>query len=189
MASADASRQNRKYTEARNGYTEALKTIDQSDQKDNAILMQQKIDIQAKLLQDDMVYGPKGYIEYKGQWLPPEAYETVRYQEGYVKYKGKLIDHRDLRQLVRSKTEPLVDAHVMSKFGGETIHKKDIKYQRTTLEESTDSKSRFRVDYTWEIWLFKGITEGNCSIEMVYEVSKDTWKIIKGCEGVGSNQP
>jgi serine/threonine protein kinase len=182
VASADASRQNRKYTEAKNGYSKALKAIDQSDQKDNAMLMQQKIDIQAKLLQDDMVYGPKGYIEYKGQWLPPEAYETARYQEGYVKYKGKLIDHRDLRQLVRSKTEPLVDAHVMSKFGGETVHKKDIKYRRMLLEESTSSKSRFRVDYTWEIWLFKGITEGNCSIEMAYEVAKDTWKINKGCE-------
>lgn len=182
VASADALRQNRKYSAAKNGYTEALKAIDQSAQKNNAILMQQKIDIQAKLLQDDMVYGPKGYIEYKGQWLPPEDYETVRYQEGYVKYKGKLIDHRNLRKLVRSKTEPLVDAHVMSKFGGETIHKKDIKYQRMTLKESTGSTSRFRIDYTWEIWLFKGITEGNCSIEMAYDVAKDTWKITEGCE-------
>jgi len=182
VASADALRQNGKYSAAKNAYTAALEAIDQSTYKDNTVLMQKKIDIQAILLQDDMVYGPQGYIEYKGQWLPPEVYESARYQEGYVKYKGKLIDHRKLRKLIRSKTEPLVDAHLMSKFGGETIHKKDIKYQRMKLQESNGSLSRYRVDYTWEIWLFKGISEGSCSVEMVYEVAPDAWKIIKKCE-------
>ncbi len=182
VASADDLRQNKKYSAAKTGYTAALEAIDQSMHKDNAILMQRKIDIQAKLLQDDMVYGPKGYVEYKGQWLSSEAYETARYQEGYVKYKGKLIDHRNLKKIIRSKTESLVDAYVMSKFGGETIHKKDIKYKRLKLAESTGSKSRYHVDYTWEIWLFKGITEGTCSIDMAYEVAQDSWKIIKGCE-------
>jgi len=188
VASADALRQNRKFREAKSGYAAALEAIDQSDHKGNAILMQQKIDIQAKLLQDDMVYGPKGYIEYKGQWLPPEAYETLRFQEGYVKYKGKLIDHRKLRKLVRSKTEALVDTYVMAEFGGETIHKKDIKFQGLKLTKSTSRESRYRVDYAWEIWLFTGISSGACSIDMVYEVSKDLWKIVKGCEDLSSNQ-
>jgi len=182
VTSADALRQNRKFEAAKQGYMAALEAIDQSAHKSNAIFMQHKIDIQAKLLQDDMVYGSKGYIEYKGQWLSPEDYETTRYQEGYVKYKGKLVDHRNLKKVIRLRTEPLVDAHVMSTFGGGTIHKKDIKYQRIKLQESTSSKSRYRIDYTWEIWLFTGISEGNCSVELAYDVAQDTWKILKGCE-------
>ncbi len=182
VASADALRQKKNYSAAKKSYRDALNAIDRNPHKSNATLMQQKINIQAKLLQDDMVYGPKGYLEYKGQWLSPEAYEAARFKEGYVKYKGKLIDHRTLKKFIRSKTERLVDTHVMSKFSGETVHKKDIKYLRLKLQESTSSKSRYVVDYSWEIWMFKGVSEGSCSVDIAYEVTQDTWKILKVCE-------
>jgi len=182
VATADALRQKQAYLNAKKEYTAALTAIEQSAHRDNARLMKQKIDIQGKLLQDDMVYGPRGYVLHKDVWMSPDEYEATRYKEGYVKYKGKFRDHRTLRKLIRSKTESLVDSHVMSKYGDETIHKKDIKYQRIDLKSNTSKKSSYLIDYIWEIWLFKGIEEGACSIEIAYDVARDKWEIVQGCE-------
>ncbi len=75
-----------------------------------------------------------------------------------------------------------MESYVLAKYSDETIHKKDIKYQRVHLKENTGRQSNYTVDYTWEVWRFKGIDEGACSVEIAYDVAKDSWKLIKGCE-------
>ena len=70
----------------------------------------------------------------------------------------------------------------MLKYSDETIHKKDIKYQRVNLKNNTSKQSLYMVDYKWEVWRFKGIDEGACSVEIAYDVAKNSWEVIKGCE-------
>jgi len=182
VANADTYRQNEEYNAAKKQYTTALDLIEKSAYGEAPRLLQQKVIIQDKLLQDDMVYGPKGYIHYRGTWVSPEDYEALRFKEGYVKFQGKLRDYRTLRKLVRSKTEPLVEFYLLSKYSDETIHKKDIKYRRVTLKNSTSMQSSYVVDYTWEVWRFKGVDEGACSVEIAYDVAKDSWKRVHGCD-------
>ena len=90
-----------------------------------------------------MVYGPRGYIHYKDVWVSPEEYEALRLKEGYVKFQGEFRDYRTLRKLIRSKTEPLVESYVLSKYSDEAIHKKDIKYQRINLKKNTSKQSSY----------------------------------------------
>ena len=182
VTTADTHRENEEYNTAKNQYTAALEVIEQSAYKADSRLLQQKVDIQGKLLHEDMVYGPRGYIQYKDTWLSPEEYEALRLKEGYVKYQGAFKDYKTLRKLIRSKTQPLVESHVMLKYSDETIHKKDIKYQRVNLKNNTSKQSLYMVDYKWEVWRFKGIDEGACSVEIAYDVAKNSWEIIKGCE-------
>ncbi|MDX2446480.1 MAG: protein kinase [Desulfobacterales bacterium] len=182
VGTADTHRQNKEYNNAKKQYTAALDLIEQSAYRKDSRLLQQKVIIQDKLLQDDMVYGPKGYIHYQGAWVSPGEYEALRLKEGYVKFQGKFRDYRTLRKLIRSKTEPRVESYVLSKYSNETFHKKDIKYQRVTLKNNTSRQSSYVVDYTWEVWRFKGVDEGACSIEIVYDVAKDSWKLVQGCE-------
>lgn len=182
VSTADTYRQNKDYNTAKNQYTAALGVIEQSAYKTDSRLLQQKVDIQGRLLQEDMLYGPKGYVHYKDTWLSPEEYEALRLKEGYVKYQGEFKDYKTLRKLIRSKTKPLVESHVMQKYINETIHKKDIKYQRVNLKNNTSKQSLYMVDYKWEVWRFKGIDEGACSVEIAYDVAKDSWVLIKGCE-------
>ena len=182
VRAADTYRQNEEYVAAGKQYANALELIEQSAHKEDSRLLQQKIKIQGKLLQEDMVYGPKGYIHYKEAWVSPEEYEVLRLKEGYVKFQGEFRNYRTLRKLIRSKTEPLVESYVLTKYSDATIHKKDIKYQRIQLEKNTSMQSQYRVDYKWEVWRFKGIDEGACSVEIAYDVVKDSWKLIKGCE-------
>jgi len=182
VATADTYRQNEKYNAAKKQYTTALGLIEQSVYKANSRLLQQKVMIQDRLLQEDMVYGPKGYIHYHEAWVSPEEYEALRLKEGNVKFQGEFRDYRTLRKLIRSKTEPLVESYVLSKYSDETIHKKDIKYQRVNLKNNTSNQSSYVVDYKWEVWRFKGVDEGACSVEIAYDVAKDSWKLVKGCE-------
>jgi len=182
IVAADRYRQEQAYTAAHEAYTQALEIIEESPDSENARLMKLKIEIQDKLLQDDMVYGPRGYIQHKGVWLTPAEYESTMYKEGYVKYKGALKDHRSLRKIIRAKTEPLVQAHVISRYADEVIHKKDIQYLSVSLQQNDSSKSVYAVEYRWEVWRFKGVDEGRCTIEITYEVSKDSWTLVKGCE-------
>jgi serine/threonine protein kinase/cbb3-type cytochrome oxidase subunit 3 len=182
VAAADTYRQNEEYDAAKKQYTAALELIEQSTHSIDSRLLRQKVDIQDRLLQEDMVYGPRGYIHYKDVWVSAQEYEALRLKEGYVKYKGKFRDYRSLRKLIRSKTEPLVEAYVMSAYADTTIHKKDIKYQRVNLIKNTNKQSRYTVEYKWEVWRFKGIDEGACSIEIAYDVTKDVWELMDGCE-------
>jgi hypothetical protein len=182
LVAADNHRQNKEYDAAKKQYDAALELIEQSAYGVDSRLLQQKVKIQSRLSQEDMVYGLKGYIHYKEAWVSPEEYEKIRFKEGYVKYQGEFRDYRTLRKLIRSKTEPLVESYVVSKFSDEAIHKKDIKYQRIRLDKNTHQQSQYRVDYKWEVWRFKGISEGVCSIEIAYDVAKESWKLIKGCE-------
>lgn len=182
VALADTYRKNKEYDAAKKQYATALELIEQSVYRVDSRLLQQKVVVQSRLLQEDMVYGPKGYIHYKDAWVSPEEYEKIRFKEGYVKFQGEFRDYRTLRKVIRSKTEPLVESYVLSKYSDEAIHKKDIKYQRIHLEKNTRQQSQYRVDYKWEVWRFKGISEGACSVEIAYDVAKDSWKLIKGCK-------
>ena len=182
VTSADTYRQDEKYDAAKKEYGTALELIEQSDHKVDSRLLQQKVIIQDRLLQEDMVYGPKGYVHYKEAWVSPEEYELLRLKEGFVKYKGEFKDYRNLRKVIRSKTEPLVQSYVLSRYSDETIHKKDVKYKGVYLKKNTGEQSHYRVDYKWEVWRFKGIDEGACSVEIGYDVAKDSWGLIKGCE-------
>lgn len=182
VATADTYRRNEEYNAAKKEYTAALDLIEQSAYGVDSRLLQQKVIIQGRLLQEDMVYGPRGYIHYHEAWVSPEEYEAVRLKEGYVKFQGQFRHYRTLRKLIRSKTEPLVESYVLSKYSDEAIHKKDVKYKRVNLKKNTSKQSNYTVDYTWEIWRFKGIDEGACSVEIAYDVVKDSWKLIKGCE-------
>ncbi|MFC1876466.1 protein kinase [Thermodesulfobacteriota bacterium] len=182
VATADTYRRNENYDAAKKQYATALELIEQSAYRVDSRLLQQKVIIQDRLLQEDMIYGPRGYIHYKEAWVSPEEYEILRLKEGYVKFQEEFRDYRTLRKLIRSKTEPLVESYVLSKYSDEAIHKKDIKYQRIHLKENTSEQSNYMVDYTWEVWRFKGIDEGACSVEIVYKVAKDSWELIKGCE-------
>jgi serine/threonine protein kinase/cbb3-type cytochrome oxidase subunit 3 len=182
VAAADAYRRKEEYKAAKKEYATALELIAQSTYKVDTRLLQQKVIIQDRLLQEDMVYGPRGYIYYKEAWVSPEDYEISRLKEGYVKFRGEFKDYRTLWKLIRSKTEPLVESYVLSKYSDETIHKKDIKYQRIHLQKNTSKQSIYRVDYKWEVWRFKGIDEGACSVEIAYDAAMDSWKFIKECE-------
>jgi serine/threonine protein kinase/cbb3-type cytochrome oxidase subunit 3 len=182
VATADTYRRNADYDAAKKQYASALELIEQSAYKVDSRVLQQKVIIQDRLLQEDMVYGPRGYIHYKEAWVSPEKYEILRLKEGYVKFQGEFRDYRTLWKLIRSKTEPLVESYVSSKYSGEAIHKKDIKYQRIHLKENTSKQSTYMVDYKWEVWRFKGVDEGACSVEIAYDVTKDSWGLIKGCE-------
>ena len=182
VATADTYRRNADYDAAKKQYATALELIEQSAYKVDSRVLQQKVIIQDRLLQEDMVYGPRGYIHYKEAWVSPEKYEILRLKEGYVKFQGEFRDYRTLWKLIRSKTEPLVESYVWSKYGDEAIHKKDIKYQRIHLKENTSKQSTYMVDYKWEVWRFKGVDEGACSVEIAYDVTKDSWGLIKGCE-------
>ena len=182
VATADTYRRNEEYNAAKKEYTAALDLIEQSAYGVDSRLLQQKVIIQDRLLQEDMVYGPRGYIHYHEAWVSPEEYEALRLKEGYVKFQGQFRHYRTLRKLIRSKTEPLVESYVMSKYSDEAIHKKHIKYKRVNLKKNTSKQSSYTVDYTWEVWRFKGIDEGACSVVIAYDVVKDSWKLIKGCE-------
>jgi len=182
VTTADTYRRNKTYDAAGKEYSAALELIEQSAYREDSRLLQKKVMIQDRLLQEDMIYGPRGYIHYKEAWVSPEEYELIRLKEGYVKFQGEFRDYRTLRKLIRSKTEPVVESYVLAKFSDETIHKKDIKYQRVHLKENTGKRSKYTVDYTWEIWRFKGIDQGACSVEIAYDVARDSWELIKGCE-------
>ena len=75
-----------------------------------------------------------------------------------------------------------MQSYVLSRYSDETIHKKDVKYRGVYLKKNTGQQSHYRVDYTWEVWRFKGSDEGACSVEIGYDVAKDSWELIKGCE-------
>ena len=182
LSTADTYRKNEDYDAAKKQYAAALELIEQSAYGVDSRLLQQKVIIQDRLLQEDMVYGPRGYIRYQDAWVSPEEYEVIRLKEGYVKYQGQFRDYRTLRKLIRSKTEPLVESYVLSKYSDETIHKQDIKYKGLNLKNNTSKQSRYMVDYTWEVWRFKGIEEGVCSVVIAYDVVTDSWELIEGCE-------
>jgi hypothetical protein len=182
LATAETYRQNKEYTAAKKQYSAALDFIQQSAYGVDSRFLQQKDVIQKRLSRDDMVYGPRGYIHYQDTWLSPQEYQAARLKEGYVLFQGEFRDYRTLRRLIRSKTEPLVESFVLSKYSDEAIHKKDIKYRRVNLKSNTGKRSSYRVDYTWEVWRFKGIAEGACSVEIDYDVAKDSWELVKGCK-------
>ena len=182
LATAETYRQNKEYTAAKKQYSAALDLIQKSAYGVDSRFLQQKDIIQERLLKEDMVYGPRGYIHYQDTWLSPKEYEAARLKEGYVIFQGEFRDYRTLRRLIRSKTEPLVESFVLSKYSDEAIHKKDIKYRRVNLKSNTGKRSSYSVDYTWEVWRFKGIAEGACSVEIDYDVAKDSWELIKGCK-------
>ena len=181
VSAADTYRKEQDYQAAKKQYTTALDLIEQSAYRMDPRLLQQKVVIQDRLLQEDMLYGPRGYIQYHNVWVSPEEYEALRLKEGFVKFQGEFRDYQTLQKLIRSKTEPRVESYVLSKYSDEAIHKKDIKFRRISLKENTSARSSYVVDYQWEVWRFKGIEEGVCSVEIAYDVTKNAWEILKGC--------
>ena len=57
-----------------------------------------------------------------------------------------------------------------------------IKFQNMVLKTNTSRSSGYQVNYTYEVWTFKGLNEGRCDLEIAYRVDKDKWYLIRGCD-------
>jgi hypothetical protein len=141
-----------------------------------------KKEIEEKLSRDEIVYGSKGFVYYKNQWLSPQAYEKILYAEGYVKYNNEFVKYHTLDKIITNKTKPLVTTFLNEKFKDTMVHSKNIKLIDISLEENSSAASNYAVDYKWEAWTFKGLSEGFCSIVVSYNVDADKWYLVKGCE-------
>ena len=89
ISKAAASFKLKKYLDAKTSYDSALKIIEGSDFKAEEAFFQYKREIEKALQSADIVYGSKGYVKFRDQWLSPVEYENKLYQEGYVKYNLK----------------------------------------------------------------------------------------------------
>lgn len=172
----------KEYLKAKNNYESALKSIDGSYYKNDERLVNYRNDIIDRLTSDEIVFGSKGYIFYKEQWLSPNEYEAQLYKEGFVKYQGEFREYRTLTKTIKNKTRPVVETFVIEKFKDQVVHAKQIKYQTMTLKTNTNTSSGYTVSFKWEVWTFKGLNEGMCNLEIVYRVDKDKWYLIRGCE-------
>jgi len=172
----------KKYLEAKNSYDAAFKFIKASDFKDDELFAAYKREIKNALERDEIVYGAKGYIQYKNKWMSPDDYEKNLYGEGYVKYKGKFKYYTGLKNIIEHITRPSVQSFLISKYSGQNIHKKQIKFSKIALRQNSGQSAYFTVLYRWEVWTFNEIGEGECSFDLVYDVKKDAWNINRGCE-------
>jgi serine/threonine protein kinase len=172
----------KQYPEAKNKYETALKIIIDSDFREDETVSKHKTAIEKALKSDDIVYGAKGYLQYKNKWIHPDEYEKNLYREGYVKYKGRFKHYTDLKSVIKKITYPSVQSFLTSKYSGQSIHKKLIKISELELRQNTGQSAHFTAVYKWEVWTFSEIGEGRCSLDAAYDVEKDTWQIMRGCK-------
>ena len=179
---ADALRRGKKYFEAGKAYEKALEMIDKSRFRSDAVLAAYRREIETALGADDIVYGSKGYVLYKGEWMTPEAEELARYSEGYVKYKGKFVQYTTLAGTLDKLCSPQVEKYLAQKYSGQTVHSKNIVFQKAVLNRNNADFSEYSVFHNWKVWTFRGVDEGLCVIDVRYTVSTDRWSLLKGCE-------
>jgi chemotaxis protein histidine kinase CheA len=182
MADAREAWQRQEYVKARKHFAEALQMVSASAFRAEMPFSTYKHDIEVALKDDDMVFGPQGYIKYRGKWLTPQDYETTRFQEGYVRYKGELIHYAKLSETIERITYPDVNAFLTKRYAGQRIHSKNIQLKDIDLKSSTNQASVYTVSYDWEAWTFNDLGKGRCILEISYNVEKDSWRIMKGCE-------
>ena len=182
MSSAEESMKLKKYLEAKNSYETAFKIIKDSNFKEDKLFLEHRREIEKALMNEDIIYGSKGYVKFRNKWMTPDEYENILYQEGFVKYKGKFIKYPELKNIITQLTYPEVQSFVTSKYSDQNIHKKQIKFHKLALKQNNNLSSHFTVFYKWEVWTFREIGEGTCSLDILYDVEKDKWRITKGCE-------
>jgi hypothetical protein len=181
-SSAEASMKLKKYLEAKNSYENALKIIEGSNFNEDKLFLEHRRKIEKALMNKDIIYGVKGYVKFRNKWMTPDEYENILYQEGFVKYKGKFIKHLELKNIITQLTYPEVQSFVTSKYSDQNVHKKQIAFHKLALKQNNNISSHFTVFYKWEVWTFSEIGEGTCSIDIIYNIEKDKWRITKGCE-------
>ncbi len=182
LVSAKDSLKLKNYLDSKNRYDTALKMVEDSIFKDDRIFLKYKKEIEDALKNEDIVYGSKGFIKFRGKWITPDKREKILFQEGYVKYKGEFIKYLELKNIIKEVTYPKVQSFLSSKYSGQNVHKKQINFKNLTLTENTALSSHFTVFYRWEVWTFNELGEGTCSLEISYHVKKDDWEITKGCD-------
>jgi len=174
--------QRQDYREARQHYEAALQKVTASRFKAERRFLDYKNEIKTALKNDDIIYGAKGYIKYHNKWMSPQEYETTLFQEGYVKYQGRLIHHTGLRKTIERVTEPDVSAYLTLRYQGQRVHTKNINFRSAVLNRSDNQSSDYTVYYDWEVWTFKDLGKGRCALSITYYADKDNWRIVKGCE-------
>ncbi len=174
--------QRQDYREARRNYEAALQKVTASRFKTERRFVDYENEVAAALANDDIIYGAKGYIKYHNKWMSPQAYETTLYQEGYVKYRGRLIHHTGLRKAIEQLTEPDVNAYLTLRYQGQRVHTKNINFKRIVLNRSNSQSSDYTVYYDWEVWTFKDLGKGSCVQNITYDAVTDNWRVVKGCE-------
>ena len=182
MQAADVHRQEKRFLEAKKGYEAALAFIQNSRFQNDNELAGYRRKIESLVAADDIVYGSKGYVLYKGKWLSPEQLELARYSEGFVKYKGEFRDHRTLKNTINKLCEPLIQKYLTRKYSGKTVHSKNVYFEKTVLTRNNADYSRYAVYYRWSVSTFKGMDEDVCTVDIKYSVDADKWSLIKGCE-------
>ena len=182
IASAEESLRQKKYLKTKNDYETALRILEESIFKDQNEFLKCRIKIENALRDEKIIFGSQGYIYYKEQWITPKEYEKKLYDAGFVKYKGKLKKFIELKGLILRLTYNDVKTYLTSKYSGRNIHKKDIKFDKLILNRNTGIYSEFTIYYKWEVWTFSEIGEGNCSLDIRYNVNQDKWEIIRECE-------
>jgi hypothetical protein len=182
LAKASNERKQAKYLAAKNIYETVLQTTAASRFADDEKMMAYRRTAENALKADDIVYGSKGYVLYKDKWVSPRELEIIRYSEGYVRYKGALKDHKTLKNPIEKMTEPLVQKYLNGKYSGQTVHSKNIRFQKLVLTGSSDRSSEYSVYYKWKVWTFSGTDDDVCRIDIKYTVETDKWSLVKGCE-------
>jgi len=174
--------QRQDYLEARKHYEAALQKVTASKFKTERRFGDYKNEIETALENDDIIYGAKGYIKYHNKWMSPQEYEKTLFQEGYVKYQGRLIHYTGLRTTVERVTEPDVKAYVTLRYQGQRVHTKNIYFRKMILNRSDNQSADYSVYYDWEVWTFKDLEKGRCALNITYDVARDNWRLVKGCE-------
>ena len=182
VASAEKALIQKKYSRAKQSYETTLNIIKKSSFKDNNRFLKYRIKIENALRDEKIIFGSQGYIYYKNIWLSPGEYEKKLYNEGFVKYKGKLIKFTELKNSILRLTYNHVKAYLTSKYRGRNTHKKQIKFDNLILNKSTSRSSVFTIFYKWEVWTFSEQGDGICSLDVEYNVEQDKWKITRKCE-------
>ena len=182
MQAADHHRQGKRFLEAKTGYETALAFIRNSRFRNDGELVGQRKTIESNLAADDIVYGSKGYVLYKGKWLSSEELELARYSEGFVKYKGEFRDYRTLKSTIKKLCDSLIKKHLTQLYSGKTVHSKNIYFQKIILTRNNKAFSQYSVYYKWAVSTFKGMHEDICTVDIKYTVGTDKWALLKGCE-------
>ena len=175
-------RKGKRFLEAKEEYETALKHIQTSRFQYHDEFIVYRKEAEAALAADDIVFGSKGYIQYKGEWLSKEEMELKRYSEGFVKYKGEFRDHRTLKNTINKLSEPLVQKYLAQKYSGKTVHSKNVYFQKFILTRNNADFSQYTVYYRWSVSTFKGMDEDICTLDIKYSVSTNKWSLLKGCE-------
>jgi hypothetical protein len=182
IKAADEHRTSGGYVEAKAALEKALAAVHASQFKDDYRLSDAEQKIKEALSSDEIEYGAKGYVLYDNQWLSPQEYENRLYSEGYVKYKNEFNKYQTLTNVITGKTKSLVNSFLSDKFKDQRVHTTNVNFIDLSLKNNSSVSSEYEVLYRWKVWTFKGLNEGSCTIVVSYDVAKDKWYLIRGCE-------